>query len=441
MDNNQQNAQQPFRRAVVVAGNRIPFARAGGAYANASNQDMLTTAIDGLVARAGISGERLGAVAGGAVLKHSRDFNLTREAVLGSALDPATPAFDIQMACATGMETVSTISNKIRLGQIEAGIASGVDSASDAPIAVSEGLRRALLQLQRAKTTTQKLKALKNLRPNDLMPATPTTGEPRTGLSMGEHQALTTQQWGVSREDQDQIAASSHQNLAAAYDRGFFDDLITPFKGVSKDNNMRADSTVEKLATLNPVFGKKLSGEATMTAGNSTPLTDGASAVLIANEDWAAEHHLTPLAEVVDSEAAAVDFVSGNEGLLMAPAYAVPRLLARQGLTLQDMDLIEIHEAFASTVLAIMAAWESEEFCRDRLGLSAPVGTVDRSKLNVNGSSLAAGHPFAATGGRIVASTAKELAARAKAEGRPQTALISVCAAGGQGVAMILRSV
>ena len=441
MDNSQQNAQQSLRRAVVVAGNRIPFARAGGAYASASNQDMLTAAIDALVARAGISGERLGAVAGGAVLKHSRDFNLTREAVLGSALDPATPAFDIQMACATGMETVSTISNKIRTGQIEAGIAGGVDSASDAPIAVSEGLRRALLQLQRAKTTTQKLKALKNLRPGDLVPSAPTTGEPRTGLSMGEHQALTTQQWEVSREDQDHIAASSHQNLAAAYDRGFFDDLVTPFKGVSRDNNLRADSTVEKLSTLSPVFGKKLSGEATMTAGNSTPLTDGASAVLLTSEDWAAEHHLAPLAEVVDSEAAAVDFVSGHEGLLMAPAYAVPRLLARQGLTLQDMDLIEIHEAFASTVLAIMAAWESEEFCRDRLGLSEPVGTVDRSKLNVNGSSLAAGHPFAATGGRIVASTAKELAVRAKTEGRPQTALISVCAAGGQGVAMILRSV
>ncbi|MBD2765266.1 acetyl-CoA C-acetyltransferase [Kocuria sp. cx-455] len=441
MDNSQQNAQQSLRRAVVVAGNRIPFARAGGAYASASNQDMLTAAIDGLVARAGISGERLGAVAGGAVLKHSRDFNLTREAVLGSALDPATPAFDVQMACATGMETVSTISNKIRTGQIEAGIAGGVDSASDAPIAVSEGLRRALLQLQRAKTTTQKLKALKNLRPGDLVPSAPTTGEPRTGLSMGEHQALTTQQWDVSREDQDHIAAASHQNLAAAYDRGFFDDLVTPFKGVSRDNNMRADSTVEKLSTLKPVFGKKLSGEATMTAGNSTPLTDGASAVLLTSEDWAAEHHLAPLAEVVDSEAAAVDFVSGHEGLLMAPAYAVPRLLARQGVTLQDMDLIEIHEAFASTVLAIMAAWESEQFCRDRLGLSEPVGTVDRSKLNVNGSSLAAGHPFAATGGRIVASTAKELAARAKAEGRPQTALISVCAAGGQGVAMILRSV
>ncbi|MFK4337031.1 acetyl-CoA C-acetyltransferase [Kocuria rhizophila] len=428
-------------RAVVVAGNRIPFSRAGGAYANASNQDMLTAAIDGLVARTGIAGERLGAVAAGAVIKHSRDFNLTRESVLGSALDPATPAYDVQMACATGMETVSSISNKIRLGQIEAGIAGGVDSSSDAPIAVSEGLRRALLKLQRAKTTMQKLQAFKDVRPADLAPAVPSSGEPRTGLSMGEHQALTTEHWGITREAQDELAAASHQHLAAAYDRGFFDDLVTPFKGLTKDNNMRPDSTVEKLGNLNPVFGKKLAGEATMTAGNSTPLTDGASAVLITSEQWAAEHSLTPLAEVVDSEAAAVDFVTGNEGLLMAPAYAVPRLLARHGLTLQDLDLVEIHEAFASTVLSIMKAWESPEFCKERLGLDAPLGSIDRSKLNVNGSSLATGHPFAATGGRIVASTAKELAARAKAEGKPRTALISVCAAGGQGVAMLLRSV
>lgn len=428
-------------RAVVVAGNRIPFSRAGGPYANASNQDMLTAAIDGLVARTGIAGERLGAVAAGAVIKHSRDFNLTRESVLGSALDPATPAYDVQMACATGMETVSSIANKIRLGQIQAGIAGGVDSSSDAPIAVSEGLRRALLKLQRAKTTAQKLKAFKDLRPGDLAPSVPSSGEPRTGLSMGEHQALTTQKWGITREAQDELAAASHQHLAAAYERGFFDDLVTPFKGLTKDNNMRPDSTVEKLGGLNPVFGKKLSGEATMTAGNSTPLTDGASTVLISSEEWAGEHHLTPLAEVVDSEAAAVDFVTGNEGLLMAPAYAVPRLLARHGLTLQELDLVEIHEAFASTVLSILAAWESPEFCKDRLGLDAPLGSVDRAKLNVNGSSLATGHPFAATGGRIVASTAKELAARAKETGKPQTALISVCAAGGQGVAMLLRSV
>ena len=458
MTENTQNAKQPGTgaktaaagkhaapatgtRAVVVAGNRIPFSRAGGAYANASNQDMLTAAIDGLVARTGIAGERLGAVAAGAVIKHSRDFNLTRESVLGSALDPATPAYDVQMACATGMETVSSISNKIRLGQIEAGIAGGVDSSSDAPIAVSEGLRRALLKLQRAKTTLQKLQAFKDVRPADLAPAVPSSGEPRTGLSMGEHQALTTEHWGITREAQDELAVASHQHLAAAYDRGFFDDLVTPFKGLTKDNNMRPDSTVEKLGNLNPVFGKKLAGEATMTAGNSTPLTDGASAVLITSEQWAAEHSLTPLAEVVDSEAAAVDFVTGNEGLLMAPAYAVPRLLARQGLTLQDLDLVEIHEAFASTVLSIMKAWESPEFCKDRLGLDAPLGSIDRSKLNVNGSSLATGHPFAATGGRIVASTAKELAARAQKEGRPQTALISVCAAGGQGVAMLLRSV
>lgn len=427
-------------RPVVVAGNRIPFSRAGGAYANASNQDMLTAALDGLVARTGIAGERLGAVAAGAVIKHSRDFNLTRESVLGSALDPATPAYDVQMACATGMETVSSISNKIRLGQIEAGIAGGVDSSSDAPIAVSERLRHALLRLQRAKTTAEKIKAFKVLRPGDLAPSVPTSGEPRTGLSMGEHQAITTLKWEITRLAQDELAAASHNNLSAAYDRGFFDDLITPFKGLSKDNNMRAGSTVEKLGTLNPVFGKKLAGEATMTAGNSTPLTDGASAVLITTDEWASDHGLTPLAEVVDSEAAAVDFVTGNEGLLMAPAYAVPRLLARQGLTLQDLDLVEIHEAFASTVLSIMKAWESPEFCKERLGLDKPLGSIDRSKLNVNGSSLATGHPFAATGGRIVASTAKELAARAKAEGKPQTALISVCAAGGQGVAMLLRS-
>ena len=427
-------------RPVVVAGNRIPFSRAGGAYANASNQDMLTAALDGLVARTGIAGERLGAVAAGAVIKHSRDFNLTRESVLGSALDPATPAYDVQMACATGMETVSSISNKIRLGQIEAGIAGGVDSSSDAPIAVSERLRHALLRLQRAKTTAEKIKAFKGLRPGDLAPSVPTSGEPRTGLSMGEHQAITTLKWEITRLAQDELAAASHNNLAAAYDRGFFDDLITPFKGLSKDNNMHPGSTVEKLGTLNPVFGKKLEGEATMTAGNSTPLTDGASAVLITTDEWASENGLTPLAEVVDSEAAAVDFVTGNEGLLMAPAYAVPRLLARQGLTLEDLDLVEIHEAFASTVLSIMKAWESPEFCKERLGLDKPLGSIDRSKLNVNGSSLATGHPFAATGGRIVASTAKELAARAKAEGKPQTALISVCAAGGQGVAMLLRS-
>ncbi|GAA2520864.1 acetyl-CoA C-acetyltransferase [Kocuria salsicia] len=432
------NAAGP--RPVVVAGNRIPFSRAGGAYANASNQDMLTAALDGLVARTGIAGERLGAVAAGAVIKHSRDFNLTRESVLGSALDAATPAYDVQMACATGMETVSSISNKIRLGQIEAGIAGGVDSSSDAPIAVSERLRHALLRLQRAKTAAEKIKAFKGLRPGDLAPSVPTSGEPRTGLSMGEHQAITALKWEITRLAQDELAAASHNNLAAAYDRGFFDDLVTPFKGLSKDNNMRPGSTVEKLGALNPVFGKKLAGEATMTAGNSTPLTDGASAVLITTDEWASDHGLTPLAEVVDSEAAAVDFVTGNEGLLMAPAYAVPRLLARQGLTLQDLDLVEIHEAFASTVLSIMKAWESPEFCKERLGLDKPLGSIDRSKLNVNGSSLATGHPFAATGGRIVASTAKELAARAKAEGKPQTALISVCAAGGQGVAMLLRS-
>lgn len=428
------------RKAVVVGGNRIPFARANGAYATASNQDMLTAALDGLVARFGLQGERIGEVAAGAVLKHSRDFNLTREAVLGSALAPDTPAYDLQQACATGLETVLGLANKIKLGQIESAIAGGVDSASDAPIAVSEGLRRILLELNRAKTAQQKLKALSKLRPKDLAPNAPGTGEPRTGLSMGEHQAITTAEWGITREAQDELALASHKNLAAAYDRGFFEDLVTAYRGLSRDSNLRADTSLEKLAKLSPVFGKSLPTPATMTAGNSTPLTDGASAVLLASEEWADEHELPKLATVLDGEAAAVDFVHGKEGLLMAPAYAVPRMLARQGLTFDDIDFFEIHEAFAGTVLSTLAAWEDPEFCRDRLGLDAPLGAIDRAKLNVNGSSLAAGHPFAATGGRIVATLAKALHEKGQVDGRPARGLVSVCAAGGQGVVAILEA-
>jgi len=421
------------RRVAVLGGNRIPFARANGAYAQASNQDMLTAAVDGLVARYGLAGERLGEVVAGAVLKHSRDFNLTRETVLGTRLSPATPAYDVQQACGTGLEAAILVANKIALGQVESGIAGGVDTASDAPIAVSEGLRRTLLAANRARTPGARAKALAGLRPGHLLPSVPQNVEPRTGMSMGEHMAVTAAQWGISREAQDELAAASHHHLAAAYDRGFFDDLLTPYLGLTRDNNLRPDSSVEKLATLKPVFGR---GEgATMTAGNSTPLTDGASAVLLASEDWAAEHHLEPLAWFVDAETAAVDYVHGDEGLLMAPAYAVPRLLARNGLSLQDFDYYEIHEAFAATVLTTLTAWEDPDFCKARLGLDAPLGAIDRAKLNVNGSSLAAGHPFAATGGRIVASLAKQLKEAGGGRG-----LISICAAGGQGVVAILEA-
>ncbi|WP_081994405.1 acetyl-CoA C-acetyltransferase [Kocuria sp. ZOR0020] len=436
--NRPQSRQQ--QTAWVVAGNRTPFARSGGPYSNTSVQELFTAALDGLVARTGIAGQRLGAVAGGAVLKQPKAFNLVRESVLGSALDPHTPGVDVQQACATGMETTSLIANKIRCGQIEVGIAGGVDSASDAPIVVGEGLRKVLLKLNRAKSPKDKLMALSKLRPADLAPVAPGVAEPRTGLSMGEHQAITTARWGITREAQDEIAANSHHNLAKTWDSGFFDDLVTPFRGVTKDTNLRPDTSAEKLAGLSPVFGKSLEAEATMTAGNSTPLTDGASAILIATEQWATEHKLPLLAEVVDTESAAVDFVDGEEGLLMAPAYAAPRLLARNGLTLQDIDLVEIHEAFASTVLTILAAWEDAEFCRDRLGLDEPVGSLDRTRLNVHGSSLAAGHPFAATGTRIVATLSKELKARAVAQNRPVTGLISVCAAGGQGAVALLRA-
>src|SRR3954470_13333702 len=370
------------RRAAVIGGNRIPFARANGAYARASNQDMLTAALDGLVARFGLAGERVGEVAAGAVLKHSRDFNLTREAVLGSRLSPRTPAYDVQQACGTGLEAAVLVANKIALGQVDCAVAGGVDSASDAPIAVNEGLRRTLLELSRARTPLERARAATHLRPGQVVPELPRNGEPRTGMAMGDHAAITADEWGISREAQDQLAAASHRNLAAAYERGFFDDLVTPYLGLTRDQNLRPDSDVEKLARLKPVFGD--GPDATMTAGNSTPLSDGASAVLLSSDDWAADRRLPVLAHVVDAETAAVDYVHGGEGLLMAPAYAVARLLERQGMKLQDFDYYEIHEAFAATVLTTLQAWESEEFCRERLGLDAPLGPVDRARLNVN---------------------------------------------------------
>ncbi|MQA33357.1 acetyl-CoA C-acetyltransferase [Modestobacter roseus] len=422
------------RKAAIVGGNRIPFARANGAYARASNSDMLTATLDGLVARFGLQGEQVGEVVAGAVLKHSRDFNLTREAVLGSRLSAATPAYDVQQACGTGLEAAVLVANKIALGQVESGIAGGVDTASDAPVAVSEDLRRVLMELNRAKTVQQRLKALGRLRPGQLAPEIPRNAEPRTGLAMGDHAAITAKEWEIGRAEQDELAVRSHHALAAAWDAGFFDDLVTPFLGLARDNNLRPDTSVEKLAALKPVFGR--GDDATMTAGNSTPLTDGASAVLLASDEWAAERDLPVLAHLVDAQTAAVDYVHGGEGLLMAPAYAVPVLLARNGLTLQDFDFYEVHEAFASTVLATMKAWESPAFCKEKLGLDAPLGSIDRAKLNVHGSSLAAGHPFAATGGRIVATLAKTL----HEAGPGKRGLISICAAGGQGVVAILES-
>ncbi|WIM87055.1 acetyl-CoA C-acetyltransferase [Candidatus Mycobacterium wuenschmannii] len=427
------------RRVAVLGGNRIPFARSDRAYAQASNQDMFTAALGGLVDRFNLSGERLGAVIGGAVLKHSRDFNLVRESVLGSALSSYTPAFDLQQACGTGLQAAIAAADGIASGRYEVAAAGGVDTTSDAPIALGNNLRHTLLGLRRAKSNVDRLKLVGKL-PASLGVEIPVNSEPRTGMSMGEHAAVTAKQMGVKRVDQDALAAASHQKMAAAYDRGFFDDLITPFLGLYRDDNLRPDSSAEKLAKLKPVFGVK-AGDATMTAGNSTPLTDGASVALLSTDEWATEHGHQPLAYLVDAETAAVDYVNGADGLLMAPTYAVPRLLARNGLTLQDFDFYEIHEAFASVVLATLAAWESEEYCKERLGLDAALGSIDRSKLNVNGSSLAAGHPFAATGGRILAQLAKQLhEAKAANGGKPVRGLISICAAGGQGVAAILEA-
>jgi acetyl-CoA C-acetyltransferase len=422
---------QGLRRVAVLGGNRIPFARSNGPYVTASNQDMFTAALDGLVSRFGLRGERLGEVTGGAVLKHSSDFNLVRECVLGSQLSAETPGQDVQQACGTGLAAIIGTANKIALGQIDSGIAGGVDTASDAPIGVNEDLREILLRLSRTKDVAGRLRLLTKLRPGQLVPNIPRNAEPRTGLSMGEHAAITAKEWGVGREEQDELAAASHQKLAAAYQRGFFDDLITPFLGLARDQNLRPESNAEKLAKLKPAFGGQ---DGTMTAGNSTPLTDGASTVLLAGEDWAAERRLPVLAYLTFTETAAVDYVHGKEGLLMAPVYAVPRMLARAGLSLRDFDFYEIHEAFASQVLATLKAWEDPEFAKDKLGLSEAPGAIDRAKLNVNGSSLAAGHPFAATGGRIVATLAGLLAERGSGRG-----LISICAAGGQGVTAIME--
>ena len=424
--------QGQTRRVAVLGGNRIPFARSNTKYATASNQEMLTAALDGLVDRFGLAGERLGEFAAGAVLKHSRDFNLARETVLGSKLAPETPAYDIQQACGTGLQAAMQVANKIALGQIDVGVAGGSDTTSDAPIAVGENLRKILLEANRAKDLKGRLAALAKVRPGDIVPAIPQNGEPRTGLSMGDHAAITALEWKVGREEQDQLAATSHQNLGRAYEEGFLDDMLTPFRGVERALNLRPNSSVEKLSTLKPVFGK--GDAATMTAGNSTPLTDGASTVLLASEEWAEERGLEPLAYLTFYETAAVDYVNGHEGLLMAPAYAMPRMLARAGYDFGDFDFYEIHEAFASQVLATLKAWEDPIFCKERLGLDKPLGPVDRSKLNVNGSSLAAGHPFAATGGRIIHTAAKLLAQKGSGK-----AVVSSCAAGGQGVTAILE--
>ncbi len=424
-------AAPAIRRVAVIGGNRIPFARSNTAYSKISNQELLTSALRGLVDRFDLQGQRLGEVVAGAVIKHSRDFNLTRESVLSSGLAPETPAYDIQQACGTGLEAAILVANKIALGQIDVGIAGGTDTTSDAPIGVGEGLREILLDLNRAKTAGERLKAISRFRPKHLVPNIPENGEPRTGMSMGEHCQVTAHEWSIPREDQDQLALESHQKLAAAYEEGFFDDLMTPLAGLDRDNILRPDSTLEKLASLKPVFDRE---RGTMTAANSTALTDGASCVLLASEDWAKEHKLPVQAYLTFSEVAAVDFVDKKEGLLMAPAYAVPRLLDKAGISLQDFDFYEIHEAFAAQVLSTLKAWEDPKFCKERLGLDKPLGSIDRNKMNLKGSSLATGHPFAATGGRIIATLAKQLAQKGSGRG-----LISICAAGGQGVTAILE--
>ena len=421
------------RPVAILGGVRIPFCRQNTAYADVGNLGMSVRTLGALVERFGLHGQQLGEVAMGAVIKHSSDWNLGREAALSSGLSPLTPGITLQRACGTSLDSIITIANKISLGQIDSGIGGGSDTTSEVPIVYGKKLRARLLAANRAKTLQDKVKTLvSRFKFAELKPEFPGVAEPRTGKSMGDHCEDMAKEWNISRDSQDELAVSSHKKLAAAYERGFFDDLIAPFRGQQRDNILRPDTSLEKLATLKPAFDK-VSGRGTLTAANSTPLTDGAAAVLLASEDWARTHGHEPLAYLRDAQVAAVDFVHG-EGLLMAPTIAVPEMLKRQGLSLQDFDFYEIHEAFAAQVLCTLRAWESEDYCRNRLGLDAPLGRIDPAKMNPNGSSLATGHPFAATGARIVATAAKEL--KQRGGGR---CLISICTAGGMGVVAILE--
>ncbi|GAA5002603.1 acetyl-CoA C-acetyltransferase [Pseudoluteimonas lycopersici] len=420
------------RPVAVLGGVRIPFCRQNTAYADVGNLGMGVRTLGALVEKFGLHGQVLGEVAFGAVIKQPFDWNLAREATLSSGLSPLTPGITLQRACGTSLDSIMIVANKIAAGQIEVGIGGGSDTTSDVPIVYGQALRRRVLEAARAKTTKDRLAAFRGFHFRELKPEFPGVAEPRTGKSMGDHCEDMAKEWNISRDSQDELAVASHHKLAAAYERGFFDDLVVSFRGVSRDNILRPDTSIEKLATLKPAFDKT-SGRGTLTAGNSTPLTDGAAACLIASEDWAAKHGHEVLCRIRDTQVAAVDFVHG-EGLLMAPTVAVPEMLARNGLTLQDFDLYEIHEAFAAQVLCTLRAWESEEYCRNRLGLDAPLGRIDPAKLNINGSSLATGHPFAATGARIVATAAKEL--KQRGGGR---CLVSICTAGGMGVVAILE--
>jgi len=420
---------KPLRRAAIVGYNRIPFARNNTAYTTANNRDMMTASLNGLIDRYNLQGKQLGEVAGGAVIKHSWEINLMRECVLHTSLDPKTPACDIQQACNTGIESAIYIANKIALGQIDCGIAGGVDSTSNVPLEFNEHIRKILLSVRRSKGTFDKIKQLAKIKFSDFSPVAPENLEPGTGLSMGGHTEYTAKYYKISREAQDEYSLHSHQKMAAATDRGFFKDMVSPFMGLEQDNNMRRDTSMEKLAKLRPAFDKE---NGSLTAGNSSPLTDGASCILIASEEWAKENNLPILAYISYSELGAIEYVQNKQNLLLAPVYAAPRMLKKAGLTLQDFDFYEIHEAFAAQVLAILKIWESPELSAE-FGVEA-IGAIDPSKLNVNGSSLATGHPFAATGGRVLATMAKLLHEKGSGRG-----FISVCAAGGQGMTVILE--
>ncbi len=418
---------------IVCGGQRTPFVKSMTAYSGVSTQDMMTATLQALVIKMKLEGKLLGDVAVGGVMIPPGNWNLGREIVLGTGLDPRTPGYNVQRACGTSLETINQIALKISSGQMQWGIGGGVDTNSDISVLFPRSFAQKIIALNQSKSTMDKIKSALGFSFKDFKPQFPAVMEPRTSKSMGQHCEMMVQEWKISREDQDQLSFESHQKGAAAVEAGFHNQMIFEFQGVKKDLILRKETTIEKLAKLKPVFDT--SGAGTLTAGNSTALTDGASAVLLASRKKAESEKLPMLAKFVDCEVAALDFVHG-EGLLIAPALAVSRLLERNNLKLQDFDYYEIHEAFAGQVLCTLKAWDDESYCKRVLGRNEKMGVIDRSKMNIKGGSLAIGHPFGATGGRIVANLAHILKEKGKGRG-----LISICTAGGMGIAAIMESI
>jgi acetyl-CoA acyltransferase len=425
----------PGRRAAIVAGLRTPFVKAGTDFRDLSAVDLGALVVNELVVRSGIPPKEFDSVVFGQVIPSPTVTLVGREMVLRTQLPRSVQAHTVARACATSIQTTTDAADQIRLGHSDLAISGGAESVSDAPIFASRSLAQILVDVSRAKALPDRLKILSRLRPRDLAPVPPALKEPTTGLTMGESAEIMAQRNGISRAAQDELAMRSHLRAAAAWDEGKLDGEVMHvpvpprYETVAaRDNIVRKDTTLDALGQLRPVFDRRYG---TITAGNASPLTDGAAALVVASEEKARALGLAPLGYVRSYAYAALD---PRDQLLQGPAYAAPIALDRAGLRLEDMDLVDMHEAFAAQVLSNLQAFASRSFAQEKLGRPEPLGEVDPARLNVNGGSIALGHPFAATGARMIVQTLRELGRRGG-----QFALLTVCAAGALGAALVLE--